>query len=281
MPKVPGDSRRGGRGFIDSWLDDEASTRKGSRKARKKAPKSALSDAALANSVVTEVFPNQCRVILDGSGEEILCTYRRAQLLLPGQIADEARERTPVALGDRVLAERLNPQSGVVEAVAPRANFLARPAPGREAEIHVIAANIDLVVIVASIVQPEFSPGLVDRYLIASRAAGIHQLLCITKRDLQPVPATAAARSPWEIYGDLGYEWISVSAKTGSGIEDLKKRISGKTVVFCGHSGVGKTSLFRSLSGTAIGRVADVNAQTGKGRHTTTSSVLYRNEASG
>jgi ribosome biogenesis GTPase len=254
-------------------LDDEDHSGKG-KKPKKKAPSANTLDPSEGNSTVTEVFPNQARVRLDQGGE-ILSTYRRAQVI---QSSEEGfRERTPVAVGDRVRTEKLNPQSGVIDGICARRNYLARPAPGRDDPnlIHVIAANIDLLVIVASVELPEFSPGLIDRYLIAAQAAAIPVLICVTKSDLLKPEAS----QQWESYGKLGYPWVLMSARNGEHVEDLKKQVSGKTVVFCGHSGVGKTSLFRVLTNRPeLGRIGDVNLQTGKGKHTTTSAVLYRDE---
>lgn len=264
------------RGGSDDFLDDEEFGRKGKGKPKKKSGQNAgLLDPSKANSTVTEVFPNQARVRLDEDGQEILCTYRRAQVISSAE--EGYRERTPVAVGDRVVTGKLNPQSGVIEGVCSRRNFLARPAPGRDDPnlIHVIAANLDLLVIVASVELPEFSPGLVDRYLVAAEAAGIPTLLCVTKADLMKPEASKL----WESYGELGYRWLLISARNGVHIEDLKREIGGKMVAFCGHSGVGKTSLFRVLTGRPeLGRIGDVNTQTGKGKHTTTSAVLYRDQ---
>lgn len=270
------------RGGSDDFLDDEEFGRKGQGKPKKKSgQKSGLLDPSRANATVTEVFPNQARVRLDPSGsespEEILCTYRRAQVISSAE--GGYRERTPVAVGDRVLAEKLNPQSGIIEGVCSRRNFLARPAPGRDDPnlIHVIAANMDLLVIVASVELPEFSPGLVDRYLVAAQAAGIPTLLGVTKSDLMK-PDSARL---WESYGKLGNRYLLISSRKGERMDELKKEINGKRVVFCGHSGVGKTSLFRVLTGRPeLGRIGEVNVQTGKGKHTTTSAVLYRDEKS-
>jgi ribosome biogenesis GTPase len=268
------------RGGSDDFLDDEDHSGKSSKQSKKKTTsKSAHLSAEEANATVMEVFPNQCRVHFENG--ELLCTFRRSQLLTSGE---GTRERSLVAVGDRVKVERIGgaaSKNGVVEGIAERRNFLARPAPGRDDPnlIHVIAANVDLLVIVVSCTRPEFSPGLVDRYLIAAQAAGIEALLCVTKADLVEEPTQALSR-PWDVYQALGVDCILTSARTVLGTDALKRRVSGKTAVFCGHSGVGKTSLFRMLIGEHFGKIGDVNIQTGKGKHTTTSAVLYREESS-
>lgn len=278
MPKFRGGSARGTRGtgkkgYIDSYLDNEEFQAKSSSRPKKQIQaKSAGLEPELANATVVEVFPKQCRVRIDADGVEILCAYRRAQIM--STQVEGFRERSPVAVGDRVRAEKLNPQSGVIDGVCVRRNFLARPAPGQDdpSLIHVIASNLDLLVIVASVNLPEFSPGLIDRYLIAAEAAAIPVLICVTKSDL----IQAGVPALWERYTELGYRAILLCSRQTQGFEELRKEVQGKTVAFCGHSGVGKTSLLRVLTNRPeFGKIGEVNPLTGKGKHTTTSSVLY------
>lgn len=268
------------RGDSDDWMDDEAEgsgSRGTSRKAKAPIAKATFLDPSLANATVAEVYPKQCRVKLDapeaGMPSEFLCSYRRANVV--GQSGAEMRERTPVAVGDRVQVTRSSPDSGVVEGLCERRNRLMRRAPGRqgvEAEKlqHVLAANVDIVVIVVSLKAPEFSPGLVDRFLVGAQAAGIEPVICVTKMDLW---AEGDSR-PWDIYLDLGWKVIGMSVRHGRGVEELKAAVRGKTVVFCGRSGAGKTSLLTALLGADAGRVGEVSEATGKGKHTTTSAVL-------
>ncbi len=271
------------RGNSEDWLDDEKAVRRGAKKASSARLVTPLSPEE-ANGTVAEVFPNQCRVRLDEGGAKPLCAYRRA--LVIGDTQDGIRDRTPVAVGDRVKVVSNSRDSGVIEGVALRRNFLSRPAPGREVRDgkqdgeeatkfrHVIAANIDLVVIVASVDEPAFSPGLVDRFLVASAAAGIEVLICVSKSDLAARVASSGQERPWRLYSDIGYDVLEVSAVCLQHIDELRCRIRGKQVVFCGQSGVGKTSLLRALLTADIGRVNEISASTGRGRHTTTSAVL-------
>lgn len=268
----------------DAWMDDQESARFHARSHHRKVSASTSRSKGAtpleldqANATVIEVFPQLCRVRLDEAGGERLCSYRRAQVYEHGLGGEGTRERSPVAVGDRVKAASTNPQSGVIEGVARRQNQLVRPAPGRErAEnstvqpVHVVATNIDDLVIVASTLNPDFSPGLIDRFLVAAQIGGIRPVLCVSKIDLLP---EGAART-WEIYRDLGIPIFEISSKSGHGLDELRAVLTGRKVVFCGHSGVGKTSLLRQLTGSEIGRVGEVSDVTGKGRHTTTSAVL-------
>lgn len=263
MPKFRGDS--------NDWLDDEQSEGGGGRGRMKKKPSHARAEALpaeQANGLVAEVYPNLCRVISDEAGETFLCAYRRAGVLK----SDEVRERTFVTVGDRVRFARSGDQ-GVIEGVCERRNRLLRPAPGHEGKKvhHVIAANLDQVAIVVSAREPLFTPGLVDRFLVAAQAAEIEPLVCVTKIDLC---AEEEDERPWRLYSEIGVEVLEMSARTGEGIPELLQRIEGETVLFCGQSGAGKTSLLSSLLGREAGRIGDVSEATGKGKHTTTSTVL-------
>jgi ribosome biogenesis GTPase len=262
-------------GGSDAWLDDEgrhSAPQPGRRKKKAAHEKTVEFPLDQANATVIEVYPNQCRVILDGSVKTLLCPYRRNGVRKQIDI----RERTFVAVGDRVVISETGKdagqESGIVEGVCHRSNMLCRPAPGRDEGglRHVIGANMDRVVIVVSATNPEFSPGLVDRFLVAIQSAGIDPVLCITKIDL----VESSYESPWSVYSRIGFAVFEVSNKTGFGVDALREKIEGQKVLFCGQSGVGKTSLLRMLLGVEIGKVSDVSLVTGKGKHTTTSTVL-------
>lgn len=269
------------RGNSDDWLDNQRLRNKqsASKKHLKKANTSKSTDLPLdqSNAVVAEVFPNQCRVKLDLDQTEILCSYRRSSVM--GKANVDYIERSPVAVGDRVLASALNPQSGTIEGLSIRKNSLFRLAPGRDGQsvYHVLAANVDLIVIVASADQPEFTFGLIDRFLVAAESQKIPCLICISKMDLWPPsgPSPECPEKPWQVYQDIGYSFIEIS-KESLKVKELEPLLFGKTVVFCGQSGVGKTSLLRTLIGKDFGKVGEVNAHTGKGRHTTTTAVLLK-----
>jgi len=218
--------------------------------------------------VISEVFPKMANVILDeDESKKVLCSYRRGQIL---DRDAEWRERSPVAPGDRVTVHLYGSKDGVIEEVTPRRNLISRKAPGREGKImHTIAANVDFVVITSSLHEPDFSPGLIDRFLIATTVAQIIPIIVINKMDLRE-----GDEHPWKLYEDLGYRCFPLSTQSGGGVDALKATLKGKTSVFCGHSGVGKTSLLSLIFGDVVGRVGAVSGATGKGKHTTTVSKL-------
>jgi ribosome biogenesis GTPase len=255
-PKFKGDD--------DDWLDDQdASTRKKNIVTKKGKAKGGFLDPTVANATVAEVFPNQCAVILDDKHLRMACTYRKAKLP-----HTEQKDRAPVAVGDRVLVEKISNTDGVIDGVCTRRNELVRPSPER-ATRHVLVANVDVLAIVAACVEPPFSPGLVDRFLIAALAQKIDTVICVTKMDLW-----VGGEKPWQLYQDLGFKVVELSVETDLGIESLNTFIHGRLTTFCGHSGVGKTSLLNKLLGKEVGRTGDISQSTGKGQHTTTGAYL-------
>ena len=218
--------------------------------------------------VISEVFPKMANVILDeDTSRKILCTYRR------GQIVDrdaEWRERSPVSPGDRVQIHAYGTKDGVIEEIFPRVNSIARRAPGREGKLlHTIAANVDFVVIVSAIRSPDFSPGFIDRFLIAAQAAEIAPVIVVNKMDLR-----IGDEKPWALYESMGMRCYPVSTANKEGIEPLRECLKGKVSVFCGHSGVGKTTLLTELFGSVVGKTNEISKSSGKGKHTTTVSKL-------
>jgi ribosome biogenesis GTPase len=264
------------KGDVDDWLDDQSLRKKSNRLAQKTITARSLelpwNDS---NGTVEEVFPKQCRVRFDLDQKSFLCSYRWAEVVSKSKT--DVRQRTPVCVGDRVLAKQTGDNTGVIEGICSRKNSIVRPAPGRDGKKHhhALAANLDLLAIVASTREPDFSPGLIDRFLVAAEMEQIPILICISKVDLMSSqPLGFEQQSIWKKYRELGYEVVEFSSKTGLGLNEVVRRVEGKSVAFCGPSGVGKTSMLAALLNRNVGRVAQVNAYTGKGKHTTTGAIL-------
>lgn len=159
----------------------------------------------------------------------------------------------------------------VVTEVEPRRNAFSRRAAGERPAEQVIAANLDQVVVVASIVEPEFRAGLVDRILCQAEHAGIPSRLVINKCDRAN---EADARQLSDDYTRAGYAVHRVSAKSGEGVEAVGHACHGRRSLFAGHSGVGKSTLLNALAPGIDLLAGRVNAVTGKGRHTTSAAWL-------
>jgi ribosome biogenesis GTPase len=161
----------------------------------------------------------------------------------------------------------------VVEAVEPRRNAFSRRASGERAEEQVVAANLDQVLVVASLQRPEFKAGLVDRVLVQADAAGIPGRLVLNKVDLGEPGEVAVIVDD---YAHAGVTAHAVSAKSGAGLEPVRAACAGRRTLVVGHSGVGKSTLLAALAPGFELLAGEVNERTGKGRHTTTAALLLR-----
>jgi ribosome biogenesis GTPase / thiamine phosphate phosphatase len=182
----------------------------------------------------------------------------------------QERDATLLAPGDRVLVE-FEGEDAIVRGVSPRRTRLSRPGgPHARLKEQVIAANIDLLIIVTAAMQPPFRPGLVDRYLIAAQVCGVAPVLCVNKMDL-----VASEPEALSLYRELGIDIVLASCVTGQGLEDLRRILSGKISVLSGHSGVGKSSLLNALDPELRVYTTEVSESTRRGRHATTAARLY------
>lgn len=174
--------------------------------------------------------------------------------------------RLDIAVGDHV---QFSPDRRRIERITPRTTVLSRPDPHNPRIERVLAANVDVVVLVVSLHSPPLRPGLIDRYLIAIERSGADPLLCVNKIDLE------APGDELKPYAGIGVPVVYCSAATGAGLDQLREALGGRLCVFSGHSGVGKSSLLNALDpnlGAATGAVSEVHQ---KGRHTTTGSRMY------
>ncbi|MCC6145848.1 MAG: ribosome small subunit-dependent GTPase A [Candidatus Hydrogenedentes bacterium] len=196
------------------------------------------------------------------AGEELLC-----------KIDDRlvAEDGTLLAAGDRVLMEHLGGEGeDFVRGIAPRRTRLSRPAFGGGRE-QVIAANVDLLVIVAAVVRPPFRTGLIDRYLISAQVGGVEPLICVNKMDL-----VDEAPEGLQVYREMGVPIILTSCKTGAGLDELRAALRDRISVLSGHSGVGKSSILNALDPDLELHTREVSDYNDRGKHTTTASRLYQ-----
>lgn len=215
--------------------------------------------------VVLVSHSGHCRVQLDDGPLD--CRLR-------GRLKQGPRaSRTVAVAGDRVLVSRTPDGTGVVEEVLPRRNKISRMSSKRDRGRieQVMMANLDQVVVVQSVRQPDPVDGFVDRLLVAAERFDVRGLLCLNKADLDPA---AAADPRWDHYAALGYGVLRTSAETGLGVEAFHAELSGRTSLLLGASGTGKSSLLAAATSLEL-RVGEVTEKTGLGRHTTTRTDLF------
>src|SRR5262249_10708307 len=205
----------------------------------------------------------QC-LVEAGDGPGLPCAGRRVLKSLGTE------ERGTIAAGERVLFRPDGDGQGLIERVEPRRGVLTRRIRGQK---HVLAANVDQVLIVASAAEPALKPSLIDRYLISAAVGEIRPIICINKADLADLPELQPLIGT---YAQLGYDVLPASARTGLGISRLRALLAGRETALAGQSGVGKTSLINALEPTFNLKTLEVTAETGKGKHTTTAARLLK-----
>ncbi|HEY3282856.1 MAG TPA: ribosome small subunit-dependent GTPase A [Armatimonadota bacterium] len=204
---------------------------------------------------------------LEGDGQDLECH-------LPADMT--AAQQTSVAVGDRIAFGPGPNGEPTLMAVEPRTSTLSRPDPMYRHIERVVAANMDVVVIVVSAKAPPLHPKLIDRYLIAVQRGGAEPLLCLNKVDqLEDERDRAKTYGKLEPYRQIGLRVVLCSAEQGDGVDDLRAALGGKRCVFVGHSGVGKSSLLNALHPELRILTREVSEGYGRGRHTTTASQLY------
>ncbi|HMP01072.1 MAG TPA: ribosome small subunit-dependent GTPase A, partial [Gemmatales bacterium] len=195
-------------------------------------------------------------------GPPVSCAVRRVLRTL------SLEDGSVVAVGDRVWFRRAPTGEGMIEKVEPRYGVLTRESRGKE---QVLVANVDQMVIVASLAEPNLKPHLIDRYLVAACRGRIHPIICLNKCDLVDPAAHVGIVG---MYAQLGFPVYMTSTKTGQGLDDLRRLIQGRETVFAGQSGVGKASLLNAMEPGLELRTSEVSEMNQKGRHTTTTATL-------
>jgi ribosome biogenesis GTPase / thiamine phosphate phosphatase len=193
-----------------------------------------------------------------------------------------------VVVGDSVRLVFDANGSGQIVEILPRQNQLSRrgakPKPDSFALEQVIVANVDQVVAVFAITQPDLKWNMLDRYLITAEASRLPVLVCLTKLDLVDSLAPEARESYEQglvEYQSLGYTILTTSTLDGTGLTQLQQAFAGRVSVLLGKSGVGKTSLLNALQPGLERRVSEVSQKLAKGRHTTTSLEMIPLEGGG
>lgn len=206
--------------------------------------------------------------VLMEDGVKLRCRIR-------GKIRLEGiKETNPVAVGDYVDVEPEN-NEGIITSILPRTNYIVRQSVKKTGHAHVIAANIDQAMVVATMVMPRTSAGFIDRFLVAAESFRIPQVIVFNKKDLLDNESQNHQNNLIKIYTPLGVTCIVTSALENPQPE-IEKILHGKTTLIAGHSGVGKSTLINKLSPAINQKVSEVSDFTEKGIHTTTFAEMFR-----
>jgi len=216
--------------------------------------------------VVTRAYGKFFDVRLDGRQRSLLCTTR-------GALRRHRLRTDLVAVGDRVWVTDVGEGEGQIEAIAPRTRVLARLARKTEDIEQVVLANPDQALFLFSWREPEPHTRMLDRFLVLAESRGLPAMIGINKVDLDP-DGHATIRTFFRDYPAL-YPTLLISTRTGEGLAELRDLLAGKITVVAGPSGAGKSSLLNALDPGMQRLVGAISEATGKGRHTTTATVLY------
>lgn len=218
-----------------------------------------------------------CGVVLRATGSlyEVLLGERTVSCRIRGRLRLKGvRSTNPVVVGDIVRCERDETGETVIAGVEPRRNYIIRRASNLSKESHIIAANLDQALLVATLFSPETAPEFIDRFLVTCEAYKVPVTILLAKADLARTAPEAMAAFH-DTYERAGYRVIDVSATEGEGVDTVRDLLRGRTTLLSGNSGVGKSTLVAAVERTAEVRTAEISRSHHKGRHTTTFSTMY------
>jgi ribosome biogenesis GTPase len=193
------------------------------------------------------------------------------------KIDDDITSTNPVAVGDKVEieVEDKTENTAIIDGITDRRNYINRQSPRAKHQHHIIAANLDQSVLVATLKEPRTSQGFIDRFLVASEMYHVRPAIVFNKADLYKKKEEDKFEQWKEMYEAIGYRVFLISTKEMMGIEDVRKEMTGKITLMSGHSGVGKSSLLNVILPDLQLRTKEVSGWSGKGQHTTTFAEMF------
>jgi ribosome biogenesis GTPase len=194
----------------------------------------------------------------------------RGKLKLKG-----TKTTNPIAVGDYVLYDMEDEQTAVIHSVEERMNYIIRQSPKKTAHAHIIAANIDQAILLATLSLPRTSLGFIDRFLVAAESFRIPAGVVFNKRDLLGPNELDYVKELMELYQSLGYKTASISALDSDDLVQVENLLDKKTSLISGHSGVGKSTLLNMLHPQVNQKTAEVSTFANKGVHTTTFAEMF------
>ncbi|OQY95762.1 MAG: ribosome small subunit-dependent GTPase A [Sphingobacteriales bacterium UTBCD1] len=190
---------------------------------------------------------------------------------------DEITSTNPVAVGDEVDIDPENEaeETAIITAIRERRNYINRQSPRLKHQHHIIAANIDQSMLVATLREPKTSRGFIDRFLVASEMYHVPSILVFNKADLYRSKEQERFDEWKSMYEKIGYRVVMASVINGTGLSEIKNVLKNRITLISGHSGVGKSSLLNALLPDLNLKTQDVSGWSGKGLHTTTFAEMF------
>ena len=189
---------------------------------------------------------------------------------------DERKNTNPVAVGDHVEFEiDANGNSTVIKKILPRDNYIIRKPSNLSKQEHVIAANLDEVMVMATLAFPRTSQGFIDRILVTAEAYEIPAAIVFNKTDLYDEAMQMQSKEMSAMYENVGYKCLGISVKTETNLHEVASMLRHKITLITGHSGVGKSSLLNKLVPELKLKTGEISNYSLKGKHTTTFAAMF------
>ncbi|OSY86818.1 GTPase RsgA [Tenacibaculum holothuriorum] len=188
------------------------------------------------------------------------------------------KSTNPIAVGDTVdfsLETKNNEETGVITQIHERKNYIVRKSVNLSKQTHIIASNIDQVFLLITIDNPPTFTTFIDRFLVTAEAYSIETILVFNKIDSYEIEQRAEIMYLKDIYENIGYTCIEVSATKNINVDKVKELMTGKISMFSGHSGVGKTTLLNTIEPSLNLKTKEISEQHKQGQHTTTFAEMF------
>jgi len=188
------------------------------------------------------------------------------------------KSTNPIAVGDIVdyeLEESSDKTTGTIHHIHERKNYIVRKSVNLSHQMHIIASNLDYVFLLITVNNPPTTFNFIDRFLVTAEAYGIETILVFNKIDTLKDDTLDEQLYMQYVYQQIGYKCLRVSAAEEKGIEELKELMIGKTTMFSGHSGVGKSTLVNAMEPSLHLKTKTISEQSMQGQHTTTFAEMY------
>jgi ribosome biogenesis GTPase len=190
---------------------------------------------------------------------------------------DDITSTNPIAVGDVVdfELENENEQTVTITKIHDRRNHINRQSPRIKSQQHIVAANIDQSLLIATLKEPRTSQGFIDRFLVACEMYHVPAIILFNKIDLYKDKDHQKFKQLKEVYEKVGYKVIGISLKRDKNVESIKDLLKDKITLISGHSGVGKSTFINTIIPHVQIKTQDVSGWSGKGQHTTTFAEMY------
>ena len=188
------------------------------------------------------------------------------------------KSTNPIAVGDIVefeLETKNNTETGVINRIEDRKNYIVRKSVNLSKQTHIIASNIDQVFLLVTIDNPPTFTSFIDRFLVTTEAYSIKTILLFNKVDSCDDETLLEVKYLASVYRKIGYECIGISATTGKNIDKVKALMLNRVSMFAGHSGVGKSTLVNAIEPSLDLKTKSISTQHMQGQHTTTFAEMF------